>query len=120
MRWQRRKRTKMETDPTTKSEEEPSTHDESALVQPPIVRLGDYVLATKYSDCDPNDPWRVGFLVRIIHTWNKPDRFIVGEQNGTWSDFYEYLHAKKITAEEGREWIEANTEASRDEGGAKS
>lgn len=38
MRWQRRLRTKMETDPTTKSEVATTTQGESALVQPPIVR----------------------------------------------------------------------------------
>ena len=37
-----------------------------AVDQQRLVRLGDYVLATKYSDRDPGDPWRVGYVVRII------------------------------------------------------
>lgn len=71
------------------------------------VSLDDYVLATKYSDCDPQDPWRVGFVVRII-TDKRGETYIIGEQDGTWSDFREYKHAKKITADEGRAWLEAN------------
>jgi len=82
----------------------------------PVVRLGDYVHAAKYSDYDPADPWRIGFVVRIIETWKPHPKFpaeirltyIIGEQNGTWSDFREYSHAKKITAEEGRAFLESN------------
>ena len=82
-----------------------------------VVSLGDYVLASKYSDRDPQDPWRVGFVVRIIKTWRPhptmptkiENSYIIGEQNGTWSDFREYKCAKKITAAEGKEWLEANT-----------
>jgi len=81
-----------------------------------VVSLGDYVLASKYSDRDPQDPWRVGFVVRIIRTWRPhltmPTKietsYIIGEQNGTWSDFREYKCAKKVTAAEGKEWLEAN------------
>ena len=72
-----------------------------------VVSLGDYVLATKYSDCDPGAPWRVGFVVRII-TDKRGETYIIGEQDGTWSDFREYKHAKKITADEGKTWLEAN------------
>ena len=81
-----------------------------------VVSLGDYVLASKYSDRDPQDPWRVGFVVRIIRTWRPhptmPTKietsYIIGERNGTWSDFREYKCAKKITAAKGKEWLEAN------------
>ena len=79
-----------------------------------MVSLGDYVLATKYSDCDPQDPWRVGFVVRII-TDKRGETYIIGEQDGTWNDFREYRHAKKITADEGRAWLEANDGTERPE-----
>lgn len=74
-----------------------------------MVSLGDYVLATKYSDRDPGDPWRVGFVVRIIND-KRGETYIIGDQDGTWSDFREYKHAKKITWDEGKAWIEANAE----------
>lgn len=72
---------------------------------PRAVCLGDYVLASKFHDCDPLDPWRVGFVVRIIHTWNRDTRYIIGEANSTWSDFYEYRYCRKITPEQGKAWI---------------
>ena len=72
-----------------------------------MVSLGDYVLATKYSDFDPQDPWRVGYVVRIIKD-KRGETYIVGEHDGTWSDFREYKHCRKITPEQGKAWIEAN------------
>lgn len=69
------------------------------------LNLGDYVLASKYSDCDPNDPWRVGFIVKIIIT-SRGERYVIGEEDGTWSDMREYRHAKIITKEEGKLWID--------------
>lgn len=76
------------------------------------VSLGDYVLATKYCDCDTQDLWRVGFVVRII-TDKRGKTYIIGEQDGTWSDFREYKHAKKITCDEGEAWLEANAPGER-------
>ena len=93
-----------------------SDSPDGAVVHPPIVRLGDYVHAAKYGDYDPNDPWRIGFVVRIIETW-KPHpvlateirrTYVIGEQDGTWDDFREYNFAKQITAEEGRAILEMN------------
>jgi hypothetical protein len=69
-----------------------------------FVHLGDYVLASKYSDCDPKDPWRVGYVVRIIQD-AKGTTYVVGEKDGTWSDFREYKHARRITHDEGRDWL---------------
>jgi hypothetical protein len=34
--------------------------------------------------------------------------YIIGEQDGTWSDFREYKCVEKITAAKGKEWLEAN------------
>ena len=69
-----------------------------------VVSLGDYVLASKYSDRDPQDPWRVGFVVRIIID-KRGETYIIGEQDGTWNDFREYRHATKITAAAGDAWV---------------
>jgi hypothetical protein len=86
------------------------------------VRLGDYVLATAYSDADPQDPWRIGFIVRIIETWcprskDNSRTYIVGEQDATWTDHREYCHARKITPGEGRAYIEANDQGYRSQPG---
>jgi hypothetical protein len=72
------------------------------------IKLGDYVLASKYGDVDPLDPWRIGFVVRIIETWRRGKTYIIGESDGTWSDFREYKHIRKITQEEGEQWLEIN------------
>lgn len=75
-----------------------------------MINLGDYVLASKYRDCDPGDPWRVGFVVRIITTLSRSrsTTYIIGEADGTWSDFREYNYALKITPEAGKSWIRAH------------
>lgn len=31
------------------------------------IRVGDYVLATKFYDADPGDPWVVGFVDQIVN-----------------------------------------------------
>lgn len=69
------------------------------------VEIGDYVLATKYSDRDPLDPWRVGYVVKIVQS-KRGLGYIVGNRDGTWEDNREYLYVKHITGEFGREWIE--------------
>ena len=77
------------------------------------IKLGDYVLASHWSDCDPGDPWRVGFVVAIIHRW-KPHprlptqnetRYLIGEADGGYTDFREYRHAKRISAAKGAAWL---------------
>ncbi len=97
---------------------EPNTENiaDPSVEVPRLVRLGDYVLASKYSDRDPGDPWRVGYVVRIIDWWRPhpklptkiEKRYIIGEADGTWSDFREYAHCLHITPEEGKAWLEAN------------
>ncbi len=66
-----------------------------------MIALGDYVLASKYADADIGDPWRIGFVCRIIHTWKRQDSYVIGSENGTWSDMREYRHVRKITPKEG-------------------
>ena len=65
-----------------------------------MIALGDYVLASQWSDADLNDPWRVGYLCQIIYTWNRPPCYVVGEADGTKKDAREYRYVRPITAEE--------------------
>ena len=34
-------------------------------VEESSVKLGDYVLATRWGDCGPSDPWAVGFVSEV-------------------------------------------------------
>lgn len=36
----------------------------------PSIGIGDYVFASRYSDCDPNDPWAIGLITSIIKDTN--------------------------------------------------
>lgn len=59
--------------------------------------IGTYVLATKFSDMDPEDPWAVGFVLDYID-----DRHIVGNADNT--PIYSvngFKHVRRITKEEG-------------------
>ena len=40
-----------------------------------MANIGDYVIATRWSDGSPNDPFCVGFLVEIAN--NNPPKYIV-------------------------------------------
>jgi len=78
------------------------------------VKLGDYVLATRWNDCDPRDPWRVGFVVNVVDTWMPHPveylagtklTYVIGDENGVVTDTREYPCAKKITKTFGDNWI---------------
>jgi len=74
------------------------------------ARAGEYVLASKFSDADPNDPWRVGYVCQVIETWKPMPgltkfAYIIGDENGEWVDNRLYRHCRRITANEGDEWI---------------
>jgi hypothetical protein len=58
--------------------------------------IGDYVLATKYSDGDPQDHFCVGFLARI-----DGDRYIVVDRDGVVVRPNGFRRAEKITTDEG-------------------
>jgi hypothetical protein len=70
------------------------------------IEIGDYVLATRYSDCDPHDPWCVGFVVEIIKN-KKGIIYVIGEQFGKLLNTKKFRNAKKITAIEGQKWLAA-------------
>ena len=61
-------------------------------------KIGDYVLLSKYSDIDANDPWCIGILGRII-TDKMGTRYYT-------EDFYRgFKNAKIIKAHEGHELL---------------
>ena len=74
------------------------------------ARPGEYVLATKFQTADPHSPWRVGFVCQVIEIW-KPRPgiakflYVIGEEDGSWTDERLYHYCRRITADEGAEWI---------------
>lgn len=61
--------------------------------------IGDYVLVTKYSDKDPNDPWFVSLISAILETKDGLEYQVEGSFR--WWD-----HVWRISAEEGKEWLD--------------
>lgn len=60
-----------------------------------MIKVGDYVHASRWSDQDPNDPWCIGYVTEIIDIGGK-NMVVVGEYSGRrWSNF------EKITGDEG-------------------
>lgn len=66
-------------------------------------KLGDYVLACKFSDADPRDRWRVDFINEI--TLTNPRNFIRFKNTGAITFYY----AKRITMAQGTAIIEKYT-----------
>lgn len=62
-------------------------------------QIGQYVLVTKYSDKDPQDPWYVGFVNSIIIRADSV-AFTVDGSSREWRNCF------KITDEEGKRWLE--------------
>lgn len=69
------------------------------------VSLGDYVLATKYSDGDPGDPWYVGFVAGFLH-----NRILIADAENRVVRASGYRRAKRISRERG-DWLLANKDA---------
>jgi hypothetical protein len=67
------------------------------------IKIGDYVLATKYSDGDPQDHWCVGFLGGILK-YESGDRFDIVDNDGNSFRGNGFRRIKKISAKRG-EWI---------------
>lgn len=88
-----------------------TSHDAS---RPRPVSPGDYVLASVHPDFDSRDPWRVGYVVRIVEWWRPRQdlpasivkRYFIGEADGTWTDQCEYIFCRHITPEEGAAFLE--------------
>ena len=63
------------------------------------AKIGEYVLATKYWDKDPHDPWQFGFISEV--TENVKGLFYIVD--GSWRV---WKNVFRISAEEGKKWIE--------------
>ncbi len=70
---------------------------------PPCSALaeGDYVLATKYSDGDPQDHWCVGYYAGITAPHYDPPRFDVVDGEGKQFRGNGFRRVEKITPERG-------------------
>jgi hypothetical protein len=64
-----------------------------------LPEKGDYVLATKYSDGDPHDPWCIGF-----YDCFERERHFVVDLDGRTFRARGFRRAKKISKERG-DWI---------------
>lgn len=72
--------------------------------QPLQPELGDYVLATKYSDGDPGDPWALGFYAGLDASG---ERHIVKDGSGQIIRGAIYRRVGRITVDIGN-WLWAN------------
>ena len=64
------------------------------------IQFGDYVLATKYRDGNPGDPWEIGRVTEIV-MWPGDD--ITGTRYGLYSGLL-YRRARRITLKRGA-WL---------------
>src|SRR5262245_26932321 len=62
--------------------------------------IGDYVLATKYSDGDPQDAWCVGFYAGMV----AGARYLVADNDGKPFRANGFRRIKKISVQRGQ-WI---------------
>jgi len=61
-------------------------------------KVGDYVLATRWQDKDPMDPWGVGRITHVLHT-SDGVRYKISGSNREWR------HCTVITKEQGTTWL---------------
>ena len=73
---------------TPNTEQEPIVINKDA---PGDLKIGDYVFASRWSDCDPGDPWHVGHVSEI-----GPNYVVCGDVS-----IRHWRKAMKITAEQG-------------------
>ena len=67
------------------------------------MNKGDYVLATKYADGDPQDSWAVGFYDGVLPK-AYCDRHLVVDADGKQFRGNGFRRVKKISAERGQ-WL---------------
>ena len=66
------------------------------------AKVGDYVLATKYSDGDPRDHFYVGFVSG--YTWHH--RYMIVDNDGNNQRHNGFRRVEKLTEDEGRQLVE--------------
>lgn len=76
------------------------SHDCTEVVY--AAGVGDYVLATKYSDGDPMDHFCVGFVSEYTHH----HRYMIVDNDGNNQRHNGFRRVEKITQDEGRQLVE--------------
>jgi hypothetical protein len=71
---------------------------------------GDYVLASKYADGDPQDHWAIGFYDGITSPHYDPPRHNVVDAQGNQFRWNGFRRVEKISKERGR-WMIDNAQA---------
>lgn len=69
------------------------------------LKIGDYVLATKWSDGDPKDHWCIG-----IYSGEENGRHYVVDKNGNNFRGNGFRRAKKITSNRGKWMLDRSEE----------
>ena len=85
--------------------QQPATLAESRKA-PIVVGSGDYVLATKYRDGDPQDHWCIGFYKEAYLHCGHYQRHIVVDENGQSFRGNGFRRCKKISKERGAWMLE--------------
>ena len=93
------KNTKIETGSAADPKAQGDPSGDSVLGEPPYS-AGEYVLATKYSDGDPQDHWCVGYFKGMLSKVGG-DRYEVVDAEGNLLRGNGFRRCKKITAERG-------------------
>lgn len=73
----------------------------------PTVRVGDYVLATKYSDGDPGDPWAFGRLHEIVNIPGLGYKYVILRKDGTPYRYGGFGCCRRVTPEQTA-YLQAN------------
>lgn len=68
-----------------------------------LVKVGDYVLATKYQDGDPGDQYAVGFYAGMLPKIGG-DRYLVVDNEGKQFRANGFRRCERIVSHEGR-WL---------------
>lgn len=63
-----------------------------------LPKIGEYVLASRWPDKDPLDPWCIGFVESIIESLSGIEYMLVGNRR-KWKNIY------RISKHEGEEWL---------------
>ena len=75
-----------------------------------LPNVGDYVLAVRYRDADPQDPWAVGWVVEVkqLSPWSRRFRVVNVDPTVEWveKELGVFPYAWKLSQEEGHEVYE--------------
>ncbi len=92
----------METNTNTPEAKQPASAGCISRLVRPLPAVGDYVLATKYGDGDPQDHWCVGFYAGLTNPEKyDPPRYDVVDGEGKNFRGNGFRRIKKITPERG-------------------